>query len=148
MEKRFALVLCAILTITALPQATASEESNLVEHMAGFQYFAQKTYFSIQHKNKPLAEFYLHEMEEILEKVEEVKEFDGFKIGDMSKTLLEPTLKEVDEKVDAGKWEEASKSFDGMIEACNSCHESVNKKYIHITKPKVNPFMQSFEVRE
>lgn len=136
------------LLVSSIVLADEENEYNLIEYMASFQYFGHKTYFSIQHKNKPLAEFYLHELEEVLEKVEEVDDFKGYKVGDMSKNLLEPAFKAVDQAVDDGKWELASENFSKMIDACNTCHESVQRGYLHIKLPESNPYMQSFEAKK
>ena len=54
------------------PMASLADEAiELVEYMTRLQYFSHKVGLSIQAKNEPLARFYLHELEEIIEKLKE-----------------------------------------------------------------------------
>lgn len=46
-------------------QRASHEEVELAEPMSRLQYYSQKLGFAIEAENQPLAQFYLHEMEEL-----------------------------------------------------------------------------------
>jgi hypothetical protein len=66
----------------------ADEALELVEYMVKLQYFSHKTGLSIQAKNEPLTRFYLHELEEVIEKLKKVKEYEGHPISALAQQIL------------------------------------------------------------
>ena len=148
-SKSFALVIAAALA--AGPLALASEEEGpeeveLVGYMSTLQYFTHKLGLSITAENKDLAGFYLHELEELVEVIEdEVPSYDGYPIADLIRTLLAPAVENVEKAVQKGGWESADGAFDDLLTACNRCHTETKHGFIRIERRSDNPFIQSFK---
>lgn len=122
----------------------ADEPVKLVDYMTRLQYFSHKAGLSIQEKNEPLAHFYLHEIEEVIERLREVKVHDGYPIGALVQQILEPTFEKLEKSVEEKQFTQAHTDYDAMLNACNNCHKSTQHSYIKIEKRLDNPFMQSF----
>jgi len=142
-------LLGALITLVLLlphPMASlADEDIELVEYMTRLQYFSHKVGLSIQAKNEPLTHFYLHELEEVIEKLKEVKEYDGHPIGALVQKILEPAFENLEKSVEAKQFTRTDADYDAMLAACNTCHKSTEHGYIRIEKRLDNPFMQSFD---
>ena len=134
-----------VLLLSHPMESLADEATNLVESMARLQYFSHKAGLSIQAKNEPLTHFYLHELEEVIEKLKEVKEYDGYPISALVQQMLEPAFEKLEKSVEAKQFTRAHADYDAMLNACNNCHKSTAHGYIKIEKRLDNPFMQSFE---
>jgi len=124
--------------------AMAEGEPGLIEIMRSFEYFSHKLSLSIDHRNKPLADFYAHELEEVMEDAASIDSYDGYPVGSMVEAMLLPALENIESKLDEGDWTGATTGFDVLIQSCNTCHTATNHGYIKVTKTLVNPFMQSF----
>ena len=128
------------------PMVSLADESiGLVEYMTRLQYFSHKVGLSIQAKNEPLARFYLHELEEVIEKLKEVKEYDGYPISALVQQMLEPAFGKLERSVEAKQLARAHADYDAMLNACNNCHKSTAHGYIKIQRRLDNPYIQSFE---
>ena len=136
------LALCLILLrpIQGLPDETVE----LVEYMRRLQYFAHKTGLSIEAKNEPLAHFYLHELEEVIDKLQGIESYDGHPIAALAQVILKPAFENVEKGVEAKQFDRAQTAYDAMLAACNQCHQATAHGFIKIEKRLDNPFMQSF----
>jgi hypothetical protein len=123
----------------------ADEAIELVEYMMRLQYFSHKAGLSIQAENEPLARFYLHELEEVIGKLKEVKTYDGYPISVLVQQMLEPAFRKLERSVEAKQLTHAHADYDAMLNACNNCHKSTAHGYIKLQKRLDNPFIQSFE---
>lgn len=143
--KKIAVSLFLILGL--LPSVLASDDEGveLVDYMSSLQYFLHKTGLAVHHQNQALVAFYVHELEEVLEQVGEVKSYDGHAISKLSKSTVEPSLEQFEAALKKGDWEKTSVSFDGLIDACNQCHDATDHAYIKIRKNLNNPYMQQFD---
>lgn len=123
------------------------EHPELAEPMSQMQYYAQKLGYSIEAENAELADFYLHEMEELAEEVQEdVPEYEGFQIADLTKAMLVPMLEAQERALDGGDWQETGESYVRLIESCNACHTATEHAFIRITPAEgESPFNQQFE---
>jgi hypothetical protein len=132
--------------LLSYPMSSLADEAiELVEYMTRLQYFSHKAGLSIQAKNEPLAHFYLHELEEVIEKLKEVKEYDGYPISALVQQMLEPAFGKLERSVEAKQLTRAHADYDAMLNACNNCHKSTAHGYIKIEKWLDNPYIQSFE---
>ena len=122
-------------------------EPELAAHMDYIQKYSHKLGLSVQGKNKELAEFYLHELEERLERViNETPVYEGYQIAELTETMLIPVLEPLDQQIEKENWEMAEKRFEEMIITCNSCHKSTDHEFINVTAGlDKNPFNQVFE---
>ena len=135
----------ALVLLQLLPRAVLAEEAvDLAAYMTRLQYFSHKAGLSIQAKNEPLSHFYLHELEEVIERLRQVKVYDGYPIGELAQQILEPAFEKLEKSVEAKKFDQANMDYDAMLNACNNCHKSTQHSYIKIEKRLDNPFIQSF----
>ena len=137
------LFFCSIISFNVY--ANGEEEVELAHIMASMQYFFHKTGLAVNSGNHELIEFYAHELEEIIEKVEHVESYDGFPIGKLTKKILLPVFEEFEAKIAAGDRDGIKSSFNNLIGSCNKCHESTGHKFIKIENNETNPYMQRFE---
>ena len=143
--KKLTLTCLPLLCCVAAAPVQADEEIELVRHMATLQYMAHKTALAIDAQNRKLAGFYLHEIEEVIEKLEEIPSFDGHPIGDLARRLLAPSVERLEGALEQGDRQKVDTALDMLIDSCNACHRSTEHGYIHIRRRSDNPFMQSFE---
>ena len=135
----------ALVLLLTHPMASLADEAiELVDYMMRLQYFSHKTGLSIQANNEPLTRFYLHELEEVIEKLKEVKVYDGYPIGTLAQQILEPAFEKLEKSVEAKPLTRAQADYEAMLHACNNCHKSTAHGFIKIEKRFDNPFMQSF----
>ena len=136
----------ALVLLLTHPMASLADEAiELVDYMMRLQYFSHKTGLSIQANNEPLTRFYLHELEEVIEKLKEVKVYDGYPIGTLAQQILEPAFEKLEKSVEAKQLTRAQADYETMLHACNTCHKVTAHGYIKIEKRLDNPFMQSFD---
>lgn len=143
--RRCAIGLALVGLISAGAQAAEGEEPGLLETMSMLQTMAHKASLSIDHKNAPLLDFYAHELEEFIEQAEGIESYDGQPVGQLVKSMLTPKFEEFEKAEETGDWGKISKSFDTLIDSCNSCHTATGFGYINIERSKKNPYMQSFK---
>ena len=121
------------------------EEVHLVDLMSVLQYFTHKTGLSLRAGNLELADFYLHEFEEVMAEVGEVESYEGQPVGQLSDAMLGPSLHALEEAVDSGNPEAALSAYEVMIDTCNACHVATQFGFIKIEdRSTENPYMQSF----
>jgi len=128
------------------------EEGHAVElapYMGELQRFSQKLGYAIEGRSAPLAEFYLHEVTEVAEEIEEnVKEHDGFPIAALVKAQLTPQIAPLDDAVEAGDWKAAGTRYRALINSCNTCHVATEHAFIVLTPASGKPpFNQRFDVK-
>ncbi len=145
MRRRLCGALLALILFLSLLGASVAEEGvELVEYMRRLQYFSHKAGLSIHAKNAPLTRFYLHELEEMIDKLRAVKEYDGYSIGTLAQQILVPAFTKLEHSVETKLFTQAQADYDTMLQACNRCHQTTAHGYIKIEKRLDNPFMQSF----
>jgi hypothetical protein len=124
------------------PAAFADE---LVELMGALQTHTHKLQLSLDHGNQPLAAFYVHEVEELVEAVGEVDEYDGYPVGQLATSMLTPVIGRLESALENGNLEAANRELDALVNACNACHVATNHAFIVIARNSANPYLQSFE---
>lgn len=148
MRREILLSACVTGAVLHVPLGFASEAQesvDLVGHMSRLQYFTHKLGLAVSAGNNELQGYYVHEVEEVVEGLSEIRNFDGIPIGDLMSTILAPKLESLDQAVKAGDTAAADAAYDGMLNACNSCHQTANRPYIRILRLSENPYPQSFE---
>ena len=102
--------------------------------------------FYLQAGNRPLAGFYLHELEELAEEViDEVPAYDGHAVADLTAGMLVPVIERLENLVQQGQGDAA---MDELIDACNACHTATEHGYIVMRRATSNPFNQDFAPRD
>ncbi len=118
----------------------------LIDLMGNFQYFAHKVGLSIRAGNGELADFYMHEIEENLEAVEKIEEYDGHPVGALAIQYLTPEVENVESNIDDGDMDGALEAYGRLVTACNSCHLVTDHGFIKVVdRSTENPYMQVFE---
>jgi hypothetical protein len=120
-------------------------EPELATSMGELQHHAHKLDLSIQAENAALARFYLHEVEEVAERIEHAfPHHDGHAVAELARTILEPELVRLRAALDRPSWDEARSGLSGLIAGCNRCHAATGHGFIRIQAATANPFNQSF----
>lgn len=124
------------------------EHTELAEPMAQLHYYSQKLGYSVQAQNTELADFYLHELEELSREIQrEIPEYEGHQIGDLTDQLLMPAIETSENALDSGDWDETWQQYERLINTCNSCHQATEHAFIVITPAEGDPpFNQEFEL--
>lgn len=130
--------------LLSIPLMGHSEEGALIDLMGAWQKFTHKTHLSLQNDNIKLANFYVHEIEEVLEEVEGVKQYKGYPIGKLAKKLIEPKLEALEKALKGEKIVSSKKYLGQLIDACNKCHRNTKHEFIKIELNNHNPYLQSF----
>jgi hypothetical protein len=127
--------------------AAGAEEPHLVELMSALQRYTHKLSLSVAAENGELADFYLHELEETtVEIIEDVPEYEGHKIAELTESMLQPALEPVDEAIDSERYEAARERVEQMVTSCNNCHAATDHGFIEVTPGfEENPYNQNFD---
>ncbi len=148
MTKKSLATLSSLLSLTLFASVHASDDIDLIRHMGTMQYMAHKAGLAINSRNQLLASFYVHEIEEVIEKLDAVESYDGYPIASQVRSILVPSLENLEQAVRSGDWENANSRFDKFLASCNSCHQATDHAYIRVQRTTANPFMQSFDTQE
>ncbi len=135
----------ARITALAVLLSPAVLADELVDLMGAIQTHTHKLQLSLDHGNIELAAFYVHEVEELLDEIREVEEYDGHPIGQLAGAMLAPVIGRLEAAVDGGNVDAANRELDALISACNACHIATNHGFIVIARNSANPYLQSFE---
>lgn len=124
----------------------ASGEEELAPYMGQFQRYTDKLGYSVLAKNKDLAKFYVHEVEEIAaELIEKVPHHDGVPIGSSVRTILSPRIELLEKALEADDWAKAQERYTGLVQGCNACHVATKHAFIEILPASGNsPYNQKF----
>lgn len=122
------------------------EHPELAKAMAWQQRWTMKLGYAIAAKNQPLADLYMHELEESThEIIEAIPEYEGLKIAQLTRIILEPELEPLAQTIDTQDWAGATQHYAKVIDACNRCHSAVQHAFIEITVPQGQaPWNQQF----
>ncbi len=115
-----------VLLVQPVGFVQAGEENELVQYMSLLQYFAHKTSLALENRNKKLAAFYTHELEEVIEELERVDSYDDYPVGDLVESRLVPSFEDFETALKSENWNETSIKFDRFIQGCNACHKATD----------------------
>lgn len=143
------LLLIGISACTSEEEATANEapeEAELALHMAHLQRWTHKTTLALDARNPALADFYLHEVEETVETIqEEASTYEGHRVADLTDQLLVPRVEALHKALDERAWPTVDKRVKALAQACNQCHAQTDHGFVRIDLEDVsNPYSQDF----
>lgn len=143
-------VLAGALLIGPVP-AFAGEDSHdlgLVTWMGRLQYYTHKLGLSLDAGNQALIGYYTHEVEEVIEAIEEIESENDIPIGSLVKKILVPAFESFEASFetsfDSDDRQRLNADYDGLIAACNQCHDTAQRPYLVIQRNHDNPYMQRF----
>lgn len=154
MHKQFAITLSLLAALALALPATASDEAGhehspfagmpLIMLMHNMQYYAHKLGLSVDAANTALEDFYAHELEEVIDAVSEIQDYEGIPIAEnLNKTLM-PAFEQLEAAIDKGGREAIDAAYNEVIIGCNACHAASEHGYIHIRRNHTNPYPQDF----
>lgn len=100
--------------------------------MGGLQNHHNKLWFAGTNENWELADFALHELEEI---VEDIKTIHADRKETQSIFIIEPALEAMDEAVDNQNLNQFKEQYINLTNACNTCHKATGFEFISIKTP-------------
>ena len=118
---------------------------DLAATMGEMQRQSMKLGYAIQGRNQPLAAFYLHEVEEVLNSLEQIEHHEEMPIAQPARTILRPLLPPLSESIGNSDWDAASTGYASLVHGCNRCHTATEHEFVVVTVPTgPPPFNQSF----
>lgn len=145
MRKIQRLIFTGICCSLASFGAIADGDADLIGIMDNLQRFAHKAGLALDQDNRTLVAFYTHEMRETLAELQEVEEYNGEPIGELSRSMLAPALKRFEKAAVMGELDPAKVAYEGMYTACNACHQVTGYEFIKIEHNPANPYAQNFQ---
>lgn len=123
------------------------EGPELAPYMGDMQRLSQKLGYSIQARNGPLAAFYIDEIEEGLEQIEDrFPVWEDYPLPKLVRIIAEPAVGRLRDEIAARHWEEVDAAYAALVQSCNRCHASTEHEFLVITAPRGEPpFNQRFE---
>ena len=140
-------VAVAVLGALSVPIRASDEGPDLVGMMTKFQRFMHKAGVALHAGNFRLADFYLHEVEEVLEEVEAVESYDDHPIGEMAEGVFAPVFHELEDAVDSGNQQAALAAYENALGGCNECHQGTQHEFIVIEYRGESLPLQNFATR-
>lgn len=125
----------------------ASGEPELARYMMDLQHWSHKATLAVDARNAELTDFYLHELEETIEALqEEAPTYDGQPVGDLTGKMLVPSVEALDRALDEEAWPTVDERLQDMAHSCNQCHEATGYGFIRVDLQDVpNPYAQTFD---
>jgi hypothetical protein len=95
-------------------------------------------WFAGEAGNTALAEYQVHELEELLEDIAELHpEYDDMPIAQLLKQMLVPAVEHVDLAIRGAQ--DFATAFDRLTLQCNACHAATDRGAIVIQRPRTPP---------
>jgi len=143
------LLLAASLAFTACsrPPAAEAEAFDLVGAMGDLQRWTDKLGRAAEVGNWPLADFYLHEIEETTKALVAAGiVYHDQPVSQLTGAMLEPAVHVLENAVKARDAELFRRDYATFVQTCNACHAATDFAFIRITAPDVavNPWNQDF----
>ena len=108
------------------------------------QYFLHKTGLSLKAENSELAKFYLHELEETIEKLESFQRYKGYPINELAEAILWPSFNVLENNMEGNSFDQVWSKYQAVVDSCNRCHQTTKHDFIQIKFNDTNTYLQSF----
>jgi len=124
----------------------ASEHAELALHMSRLQRWTHKTTLAMDAQNATLAGFYLHEMEESIETIQdEAPTYEGHAVAELTEKMLVPSVETLEGALDNRDWTAVDGALSDLERACNQCHTATKHGFVKVDLEDVpNPYAQDF----
>lgn len=97
-------------------------------------------WFAGDAENWPLADYQLHELEELIENIETLHPvYDEIPVADLLDETTAPAVAELETAVDGRDRDGFVRAFDQLTQACNSCHVAAEREALRIVRPTAPP---------
>jgi len=129
------------------PEEAKPNDTPLGELMGHMQYDFIKLGLALQHGNRRLANFYMHEVNEVYGDIVAKKIMDGqIDISQKISQIL-PTKSRLEEVIETNDTANFLSAYHSMVVSCNNCHMETNHAFIIIEEPQENFNGQNFGVQ-
>jgi hypothetical protein len=90
--------------------------------------------------NWPLADYMLHELEELVEHIEELHPvYRDVRVAELLRQMTVPAVESLEGAVEAGDRARFAQAYDQLTTACNACHAASDRAAIVIQRPTAPP---------
>ena len=97
-------------------------------------------WFAGQAENWELVDYQIHEMEELIEEIEELHPvYDGIPVALLLGEMTHPAIDALETAMAAGDRAAFTSSFDRLTQACNSCHVAADREVLLVVRPSAPP---------
>src|SRR5262249_28045424 len=111
------------------------------------QYEFLKLGIALQHRNQPLALFYMHEVNEAYDDIVNANATqDQINISEKI-TQIYPTKRRLESTIAADDTANFISAYHALVVSCNNCHMETNHSYIVIEEPHENYNGQNFDMQ-
>lgn len=126
---------------TSIQEEVEEEDYELAKAMGYLQTYSHKLYLAGENENWELSEFYAHEIEEIIEDIEEAKVVDeGYDISELVGKMINPSFSKVEESIHDQNLKAFVDSYKLLVQSCNACHQTTKHQFVKIEVPKDKKF--------
>jgi mono/diheme cytochrome c family protein len=149
-----ALALLAVLPACSRPPAPAAAghprpetDYDLVGAMSSLQRWTDKLGRAAAAGNWPLADFYLHEIEEATEDLAKAGVvYHEQPVSQLTGLMLEPAVESLEQAVKAQDAALFRTRYPAFVQTCNACHQATGYGFLRVTEPEPspNPWNQDF----
>lgn len=123
--------------VDSVKQTSSSYAPGLGEFMTSIQIHHAKLWFAGQAQNWELANFEVHE---ILEALDDIKNFNSDRPESKSIDMIQPALDSVNRAIVAMDVKQFSTSFTSLTQGCNGCHRATHHAFNVVKIPDAPPF--------
>jgi len=97
-------------------------------------------WFAGEAENWPLTDYFLHEMEELMEDIGDLHPtYHDLRVADLLTDVSLPAVEAMEDAVEAEGLPRFMAAYDELTMACNGCHAPADKAAIVIQRPTVPP---------
>lgn len=119
------------------PEPSSAAVPELALLMSRQQVWMDKLGAAIRADNRDLMDFYAHELEESTAGIiANVDTYDGFKIADLTRSILVPDLERLATAVDGAPIDEVKMAYARVVQSCNACHATTDHGFILIMESR------------
>ncbi len=129
--------------LITLSENNESEKEELAVLMLRMQMYMNKLWFAGENESWELASFYVHELEEVMEEIEEGEYVeDEHPVYRLIKDWGLRPLEKLEESIKMQDKVLFAERYQAQILSCNSCHQTTKHGFIKIKTPTI-PFIDN-----
>lgn len=113
---------------------------SLAAQMLELQHRHASLWFAAEAENWPLVDYMLHEIEELVEVIEETHPtYRDVPVAQMLGEVTVPAIEEMEEAAERGDPVAFVDQYHRLTDACNACHVAADRSVIVIQRPETPP---------
>jgi hypothetical protein len=98
-------------------------------------------WFAGEAENWPLADYMVHELEELVEEIEELHPvYQDVQVAELLREMTTPAVEALEAAVDHEDPRGFERAYDDLTSACNACHIASDRASIVMERPTSPPF--------